>query len=422
MKAVILAGGLGTRMGNLCDSLPKPLIEVHGKPMLQHQLEILKREGISDFLIITGYRSESIEAYFGDGRKFGVNITYYKENTPLGTAGALFRLNFESDFLLCNGDLIFDFDLSSMLSFHHSRNALATLFVHPNSHPFDSVTLDTDESGRVISIYKKNKKPEFFQNLCNAGIQIVSPELLTMYNFTDKADFDSDVIFPAVSTNRIFAYKSTEYVHDVGTPERLQRVSLDIASGMVKKRNRREAQKAVFVDRDGTLNIHKGYITSPADIELTEGTAEAINALHRLGYLVVMITNQPVIARGECSLSDLEKIHNRLSILLSDKGAFLDGIYFCPHHPDKGFEGEIEEYKTVCNCRKPAPGLIFQAQKDFNIELSESYMVGDSTADIEAGKNAGCKPVYVGDGTADTVYRFGSLAEFAEMLTSNAIN
>lgn len=409
-------------MGNLCNSIPKPLIKINGKPMLLHQLEVLKREGINDFLIITGHLSESIEAYFGDGEKFGVNITYYKEDTPLGTAGALFRLNLQSEFLLCNGDLIFDVDLNSMLSFHHSKDALATLFVHPNSHPKDSVTLEADENCRVINIYGKNNKPELFQNLCNAGIQIVSPELLNMYNYQGKADFDSDVIYPAVSTNRIFAYNSTEYVHDVGTPERLEKVSLDIASGMVKKRNKREKQKAVFVDRDGTLNVHKGYITSPADIELIKGSAEAINILHKLGYLVIMITNQPVIARGECSLDELNKIHSRLSILLSDKGAFIDRIYFCPHHPNKGFDGEIEEYKIVCNCRKPAPGLILQAQKDFNIDLSESYMVGDSTVDIEAGKNSGCIPVYVGNDTVDTEYCFNSLREFAEAIADEYIS
>lgn len=416
MKAVILAGGLGTRMGKLCDSVPKPLIKIQEKPILQHQIECLKREGITDFLIITGYLSESIEAYFGNGENFGVNITYFKENTPLGTAGALFRINIESDFLLCNGDMIFDFDLDSMLSFHRSKDALATLFVHPNNHPRDSVTLDTDEVGRVVSVYRKNKKPELFQNLCNAGIQIVSPELLSLYDYQGKVDFDSDVIFPAIGTNRIFAYSSAEYVHDVGTPERLGKVSQDIASGTVMKRNRQNMQKAVFVDRDGTLNVHKGYITAPAGIELINGTAEAINTLHRLGYLVIMITNQPVIARGECTLEELKNIHNRLGILLADEGAFLDGAYFCPHHPDKGYEGERAEYKTNCTCRKPAPGLILQAQKDFNIDLSQSYMVGDSINDIEAGKNAGCTTVCVGNDSVNADYKFNSLKEFSDYL------
>lgn len=418
MKAVILAGGFASRMGEMCVSTPKPLIEVCRKPIVQHQIECLKREGISEFILVTGHLSEKIENYFGDGSLFGVKITYYKENTPLGTAGALFRLGLQSDFLLCNGDLIFDIDLDSMISFHNSKKALATLLVHPNNHPTDSLTLDTDENNRVIRSHSKNKKPEFFQNLCNAGIQIVSPELLSMYNYQEKADFDADVISPAIQTNRIFAYNSSEYIHDVGTPERLRKVSQDIESGTVAKRNRHNKQKAVFVDRDGTLNIYKGYITSPDDIELIKGTAEAINILHSLGYLVIMISNQPVVARGECSFEQLNNINNRLGILLAEEKAFLDKAYCCPHHPDKGYEGEVAELKINCNCRKPSPGMILQAQKEFNIELSESYMVGDSNIDIKAAENAGCIPVYVGKETITAEYKFSSLKDFADYLCS----
>ena len=416
MKAVILAGGLGSRLGDLCKTVPKPLIPVNGKPILLHQIEVLKKEGIKDFLIITGYLSECIEAYFGDGEKFGVSIMYYREDIPLGTAGALFRIRPDEDFLLCNGDLIFDIDLTSMIAFHRQKNALATLFAHPNSHPSDSITLDTDENNKVIRIHKKNNKPAFFQNLCNAGIQIVSPELLSMYNYQDKTDFDADVIFPAVKTGRIFAYPSSEYVFDVGTPERLSKASEDIASGIVFKKNKRNLQKAIFVDRDGTLNVHKGYIASPDSIELISDVPEAINVFHSLGYLVIMITNQPVVARGDCSLEDLKKIHCRLEMLLSNANAYLDGIYYCPHHPDKGFEGEIQELKINCSCRKPSPGLILQAQKDFHIDLSESYMIGDSLADIEAGRNAGCKAVYIGKPTESLQVTTDSLKSFSDVL------
>ncbi|MBQ9913840.1 MAG: D-glycero-beta-D-manno-heptose 1,7-bisphosphate 7-phosphatase [Clostridia bacterium] len=418
MKAIILAGGLGSRMGEPGRTTPKPLMEIHGKPILLYQLEALKKEGITDFVFVTCHLSEQIEAYFKDGKEFGVSITYYRETSPLGTAGALFRLGLTEDFLLCNGDLIFDIDLTSMTDFHQKNNALATLFVHPNNHPSDSVTLDTNESSQVVRVNPKNNKATFYQNLCNAGIQIISPELLSMYSYRGKADFDTDIISPAIGTGRIFAYPSAEYVHDAGTPERFSKVSADIASGIVSAKNKRNTQKAVFVDRDGTLNVHKGYITSPEDIELISGVTEAINTFHRLGYLVIMITNQPVIARGDCTSEDLKNIHCRLELLLAEGKAYLDGIYYCPHHPDRGFEGEKEELKISCSCRKPSPGLILQAQKDFNIDLSVSYMIGDSNADVKAGINAGCIPVFIGSTVKVSCEAFNSLKDFSEYLSS----
>ncbi len=419
MKAVILAGGLGTRMGEICYYLPKPLVEIQGKPILLHQIEALKKEGISDFIIVTGYLGEKIEEYFEDGNKFGVNIAYYREKTPLGTAGALFELELNEDFVLCNGDLIFDIDLSSMSDFHFANNSLATLFVHPNSHPEDSLSLAVDKDNRITRIYPKNKKAEFFHNICNAGIQIVSPELLALYSYSGKADFDKDIIFPAAETGRLFAYCSAEYVHDAGTPERLNKASEDIAKGVVSAKNKRKLQKAVFVDRDGTLNVHKGYITDPEDVELIEGVAQAINNLHDLGYLVIMISNQPVVARGECSFEMLDNIHCRLEMLLAESKAYLDGLYYCPHHPDKGFDGEVAQLKINCSCRKPAPALILQAAEDFNVDLDRSYMVGDSITDMQAGVNAGCTPIYVGESEVADCECFGSLKEFSDSLVEN---
>lgn len=416
MKAVILAGGLGTRMGKVCETTPKPMIELNGKPVLLHQIEFFTREGITEFIIVTGYKSEAIESFFGSGEKFGVRISYYKEAEPLGTAGALFRLKLEEDFILCNGDLIFDFELRYVLDFHKKTDALATLIVHPNNHPYDSLSLRTDKEGQVTDLYTKNNKPEFYPNLCNAGIEIISPELLQAFDISGKADLDRDIIAKSVKSGRIFAYRTSEYIHDMGAPERLLQTEKDIQSGLVASRNKCKKQKAVFVDRDGTLNQLKGYITDPYDIELISGASDAIKIFNKLGYLTVVITNQPVVARGECTSEALNNIHNRLELLLSEKGAFLDGIYFCPHHPHKGFKGEIPELKTECNCRKPSPGLIFSAQRDFNIDLSASFMVGDSPVDAEAGKNAGCTPVLIGAAQYDDALHFNSLYEFAQHL------
>ena len=393
MKAVILAGGLGTRMGQLSNTVPKPMLKLAGKSVLEHQLEALKKEGISDFIFVTGYLGEKIEEYFGDGSRFGVSIAYFRETEPLGTAGALFHLGLTEDFLLCNGDLIFSFDLTSMLSFHREKKALATLFTHPNSHPYDSTLVCTDKDNTVTAFIKPTERSSPAANLCNAGIQIISPELLAMYNADGKKNLDHDIIEPAIKTGRIFSYRSFEYAKDMGKPERLLAVERDILDGIVEAKHRTLPQKAIFLDRDGTVNAHKGFITNPDDIELLPDVAEAINGLRSMGYLIIIVTNQPIIARGDCSEERLKEIHNRLEALLGEKGAFIDGLYYCPHHPYSGFENEVPELKKVCDCRKPAPGLLLKAQKDFNIDLSASFMVGDSQRDVEAGINAGCRSV-----------------------------
>jgi D-glycero-D-manno-heptose 1,7-bisphosphate phosphatase len=111
-----------------------------------------------------------------------------------------------------------------------------------------------------------------------------------------------------------------------------------------------------------------------------------------------------VIARGDVSVDELDEIHNKMETLLGQEGAYVDDIFYCPHHPDKGFEGERLEYKIECNCRKPKPGMILQAAQKYNIDLQESWMIGDSSSDMEAGKNAGCKAAYIGSGSFDNLF------------------
>ncbi|MBQ7752340.1 MAG: HAD-IIIA family hydrolase, partial [Treponema sp.] len=237
-------------------------------------------------------------------------------------------------------------------------------------------------------------------NLVNAGLQLISPELLreTMNNFfprhpetPDKIDLDRDVLKPNIKSGKIFAYETPEYIKDMGTPDRYYETEADIKSGKVHARNLSQKQKAVFLDRDGTINKNCGFVTKPEQFELIPGAAEAVKKINKSGYLAIVITNQPVIARGDCTFEELALIHAKMETELGKEGAFIDGLYFCPHHTDKGFPGERPEYKCVCGCRKPKAGLFLQAAKDFNIDLSQSVMIGDSTKDIEAGNAAGCK-------------------------------
>lgn len=422
MKAVILAGGKGTRIKDFCPDIPKPMIEIQSKPVLQREIEILRREGIKDFIITVGWLCEKITSYLGNGEKFGVNITYLYEKEPLGTGGALLQIESDEDLLVCSGDLVFDFSLEDMLRFHNSHNALATLFAHPSSHIQDSTLICTDNNGAVTSLLTpKERKDGNYQNLTNAGIQIISPELLRACSAKKRSNLDKDIIMPALSGGRIYAYKSAEYVRDMGTPERLARVQSDLESGIVESKNRRKPQKAVFLDRDGTLNKYKGYITSPDQIELCGGAADAVRRINSLGFLAIVVTNQPVIARGECTPQALDEIHRRLETLLGLEGAYLDALYYCPHHPDKGFPGERAEYKIPCRCRKPATGMIDKAAEEFNIDISSSYLAGDTLTDIETAKNAGCRPVFIHFGAGvlppENVAEFESLKQFTDTLT-----
>ena len=413
MKTVIMAGGRGTRIASVANDVPKPMINICGKPILEHQIDNLKACGLTDIILVIGYLGEKIKDYFGDGSRFGVCIEYFIENHPLGTAGALFKMpQLTEDFLLLCGDVIIDVDFNRFIAFHKEKKAWASLVAHPNGHPYDSSLLVTKieapktaggmpvDTHQVICWMAKEDERLYYKNRVNAGIELISPELLkeTMKNFVprhpdnpDKIDLDRDVLKINIGSGRIYAYDTPEYVKDMGTPDRFFEVENDIKTGKVHAHNLKNRQKAIFLDRDGTINKMVGFITKPEQFELLPGVAKAIKAINKSGYLAIVITNQPVIARGDCTFEQLQTIHNKMETELGKEGAFVDAIYVCPHHTDKGFSGERPEYKCDCDCRKPKPGLLLQAAKDFNIDLSQSYMIGDSDRDVKAGKNAGVK-------------------------------
>ncbi len=407
MKTVIMAGGKGTRISTVRSDLPKPMIPVCGKPVLEWQIENLKASGLTDIVLVIGHLGDAIKDYFGDGSRWDVKISYFIETQPLGTAGALFRMSeLQEDFLLMSGDMMLDVDFNRFIRFHKEHNAWASLTVHPNNHPFDSSLIVTEtlpardggmplHTNRVVKWLNKEDERLYYRNIVNAGIEMISPRLLddarAKLACLDRVDLDRDVLKPGIGSGRIFAYETSEYIKDMGTPKRLNEVESDLRSGKIAAHNLSVKQKAIFLDRDGTINKTSGFLRDVNDFELIDGVAEAIKLINKSGYLAVVVTNQPVIARGECSFEQLQEIHNKMETLLGKEGAFIDGLFLCPHHSDKGFEGERIEYKIDCDCRKPKVGLFLQAQQTLNIDLSQSYMVGDSGIDVKAAENAGCK-------------------------------
>ncbi len=405
MQAVIMAGGKGTRLRSITnDEIPKPMAPIAGKPILQWQIECLRRSGVTDILLIIGYLSEKIEAYFGSGADFGVRIDYFREEQPLGTAGALAEVadRLEEDFLLVFGDTIFDISIPRMMAFHREKQAEATLFVHPNSHPFDSDIVLRDETQRVCGFLSKHDtRTDWYDNCVNAGFYIVNKRLCGRIVRGEKTDLEKQVLWPlARQGGAVYAYLSPEYIKDVGTPERITAAAGELERGVVAARNLEKKQKCVFLDRDGTVNQYRGLISTPEQLELEPCAAEAIRLLNRSGYLAVVVTNQPVVARGMCSVEDVENIHRKLSTLLGQEGAYLDGIAFCPHHPDKGYPEENPAYKIPCRCRKPDIGMLTACAERFNIDLAQSWMVGDTTVDLQTGLNAGTHTALVLTGEA----------------------
>lgn len=394
MKVVIIAGGKGTRIASVASEIPKAMIPINGKPIIEYQVELAKRYGFEDFIFIIGHLGHVIKDYFKNGANWDVNIEYFEENTPLGTAGALAELkdSLHEDFFVFYGDTVMDFDMESMLQYHKSHEADATLLLHPNDHPYDSDIVATDKEGKVLEFYNKPHSEDLVvRNLVNAALFIFAPTILDDIEKGVKSHIEKNVLPKSLERGRrIYGYVTPEYIKDMGTPDRYESVCNDVMSGKVASLNRANKRKAVFLDRDGVVNYEIDLLHKAEDLKLIPGAAEAIRLINKQGYLAIIITNQPVIARNLCSLEELDLIHSKLETLLGKEGAYLDGIFFCPHHPDKGYPEERVEYKIECECRKPKPGMILEAAKKFNIDLRKSIMIGDRKNDILAGEAAGC--------------------------------
>ena len=429
-KAVILAGGKGTRLQGVRADIPKPMMPLNGKPLLAYLIELCAKHGITDIWLTVNHLKDSIINHFADGSDFGVNLHYYEEEKPLGTVGGVKALEAElqEDFLVLYGDVLVDMDLNRLYAYHQQKGATATLVVHPNDHPYDSDLLEMADDGKVTAFHPKpHPENTFYRNVVNAATYIFSPTIFQFLEQDVKADFGKDIFPKIINQTPFYTYNTSEYLKDMGTPGRLEKVEGDLKSGKVAARNLANKQKCIFLDRDGVINYDTDLIKHPDEFTLYPYAAEAIKKINKSGYLAVVITNQSVIARGLTDLDGLNEIHKKMEWQLGESGAFVDAIYFCPHHPHGGFPGEAKAYKVECDCRKPKPGMLLQAAERFNIDLSQSYMIGDSERDALAGRAAGVTTIGVktGHGVKKATflpdYFMGNLQEAVDFILDNPL-
>jgi mannose-1-phosphate guanylyltransferase / phosphomannomutase len=390
--AVILAGGKGTRLG-LTDR-PKPLVPVDHRSLLEIQIEWLAGQGIRTVFLLLNYMPEKIKDVVGDGSRWGLEIKYEIEDKPLGTSGALAQLKgkIQDDFFVIYGDLFSGFlDLKAMHRFHHDKQSDLTLLTHPNDHPYDSDLVEADRNDQVTRFLTK-PHPEnlVYFNLVNAAVYVFTVKSLALLEDGKFQDLARDVFPLWLNKIRVFSYKSFEYVKDIGTPDRIEKLRKELAVSKTPQRKALNQPKpCVFWDRDGTLIDYVSDLKSAKDLKLKVGIEAPLKFLNSIGVLNIVVTNQPGIAKGYMTVDDLSEIHKKMDTELGNKRVWVDEVYYCPHHPDKGFAGEVAELKINCDCRKPKTGLFQQAQSAYNIDLSKSIIVGDSHRDRLAAEKLG---------------------------------
>lgn len=377
-QAVILAGGRGERLKPFTDHTPKPLYPVQGVPFIDRIICQLRDFGFRDFLILLGYRAGQVIEELGDGSKFGVRIDYDVRPESFDTGDRLKAAmpKIRDVFLLCYCDNYCPVDLETLSASFLQNRAKVQLTVYSNKDGYTKSNLRVDPKSGRVEVYDKTRKAPGLQGV-EIGYSLIRKEVLGMLG--DPAGGFSKEIFPALALEgSLYATVTDHRYYSIGSFERMPLTKLFFSG-----------RKAAFLDRDGTLNRKAppaSYIEKPEDLYLLPGAAEAVRLLREAGYLTVLISNQPGIARGRLTEEVLSQIHERLQGLLAEEGAGLDAVYYCPHDWDEG-----------CECRKPKPGLLYQAQHDLSIDLTGCVLFGDDERDLMAGCAARVPSVMVSE-------------------------
>lgn len=391
----ILAGGLGSRMEGFDNQKPKSLMVINGKTILEQQINILKNNGVGEIHLLLGHKAQQIIEFVKSlPINQSININYHIDESPLGTGGALMQLIKKSPKTIgvSHGDLYIDTDILQFINEVSKNDCDWGQIVHPSNHIFDSDIVVMNESRQIIDyVLKPHEGNLEFRNLTNAGIYFLKSSFINatakIFGTVDYAfDLDRDLLPRLLAFGlKGYGYEDIGTCLDVGTPERISNFDVWLKS----KPFRGKVRPMVFMDRDGVINEDTGWISSLNQFKMYSDVPASIAKLNNLGIRVVVITNQPVVARGDISLEDLSKLHIHFENLLAEKSAFVNAIYFCPHHPTRGFPNEIVSLKGKCSCRKPEVGLFLEALERFPTDLSRTFMIGDSWRDERAAQRLG---------------------------------
>lgn len=391
-QAVVLVGGLGTRLGEMTRLMPKPLLEVAGKPFLDYILDELSRyPTIQDIVLLAGHQAGQVVGRY-DGRRWrGATISVISEPAPLGTGGALKHADARLDdkFLLLNGDSFFDFNVLDLAAPAHSPEMVRVALKRDHAGDrYGRVLLDQDFIKTFLPAGAQPSGP------INSGVYCVDREILSLID--ELPCSLEQVVFPRLAADgQLRASLYDGFFIDIGVPADFERAQTELP-----KQVRRPA---VFFDRDGVLNIDKAYVHKVEDFEWVAGAREAIKLCNDLGYLTFVVTNQAGVARGYYGIEAIHTLHDWMSADLAAIGAHIDEFQYCPYHA----EGVVPEWRQASDRRKPAPGMILDCLKGWPVRQESSLLVGDMPHDIQAATAAGI---------AGHLFRGGNLLSFIRPL------
>lgn len=404
-QAVVLAGGKGTRLGAITRFRPKPLLEIGGRPFIETVLLHCRRFGISQAALLVGPFEQQFREALGDGARLGLKLTLVPEPEPAGTGGALNYLcdDLDDTFLMLNGDSLFQADLDRLFAAavpasseaapgNADRLGVVAVRELADTGRYGRIELDRD---RIVAFAEKARSGP---GLINSGIYLLRRQILEHIG-PPPVSIEQDVFPPLAAAGHLGGVALDGNFIDIGIPEDLARAG-EVVPGWLTK-------PAVFLDRDGVLNVDSGYVHTPEACVWVEGAKAAVRLFNEAGYYVFVITNQAGVARGYYREADVHAFHGWMRGELAAAGARVDAFYYCPHHPEHG----IGAYRQDCDCRKPGNGMIRRALSEWPVDTARSLLIGDRDTDMAAGRSSGL---------ASHMYEGGSLEQLVRRLIADA--
>lgn len=380
MQCVILVGGLGTRLGDLTDNCPKPMLSVSGRPFLEYLIDNVSRFGVTSILLLAGYRADVIRAHFPHGvyRTPGrvVIVEVIGEPEPLGTGGAL---RFAADrlapqFFMLNGDSLFSFNLLNLAA-PLPNGGLGRIALREVEDASRYGVVHCDATGRALGMLERPSVPGPGQ--INGGVYWLERDVVDCIAAGRAVSLEREVFPQLIERGALHARRYDGFFLDIGIP-----ADYEVAQRLMPRR-----RPAVFFDRDGVLNHDAGYTHRTEDFAWITGAIESVRIVNERDCYAFVVTNQAGVAHGHYNEADIRHLHDWMNRQLAAHGAHIDDFRYCPHHP----EAAQAAYRTNCSWRKPGAGMLRDLLAHWPIDLERSILIGDKTTDLEAAAAIGLR-------------------------------